>query len=165
MTTVRFSDWFTDKYVSRLNPDSSSAPGDGIRNGFANDNNVFGYQSMPKEDVLPFSSSSEPLRALDSRLEASKKSMGSVAALRELVRFHKHPPLPPLPLLTLFIIALIGNSEMSSNAINWFSIFQCTSEGLGLAFQTQPQLSAAPGQKNEIYAQVSKQFTLPLFNC
>ncbi|XP_031120325.1 RNA polymerase II C-terminal domain phosphatase-like 1 [Ipomoea triloba] len=102
-----------DKYMSRLNPDSSSVPGDGIRNGFGNDNCVFGYQSI-KEDVLPFSSTSEPLRGLDSKLEASKKSMGSVAALREL----------------------------------------CTTEGLSLAFQTQPQLSAAPGQKNEIHAQV-----------
>lgn len=30
----------------------------------------------------------------------------------------------------------------------------CANEGLGLAFQTQPQLSANPGQKTEIYAQV-----------
>ncbi|XP_060195707.1 RNA polymerase II C-terminal domain phosphatase-like 1 [Lycium barbarum] len=30
----------------------------------------------------------------------------------------------------------------------------CAIEGLGLAFQTQPQLSAIPGQKSEIYAQV-----------
>ncbi|XP_049381587.1 RNA polymerase II C-terminal domain phosphatase-like 1 [Solanum stenotomum] len=30
----------------------------------------------------------------------------------------------------------------------------CAIEGLGLAFQTQPQLSANPGQKSEIYAQV-----------
>ncbi|CAN4078971.1 unnamed protein product [Withania somnifera] len=30
----------------------------------------------------------------------------------------------------------------------------CAIEGLGLAFQTQPQLSATPGQKSEIYAQV-----------
>ncbi|CAN4084027.1 unnamed protein product [Withania somnifera] len=30
----------------------------------------------------------------------------------------------------------------------------CATEGLGLAFQTQPQLSATSGQKSEIYAQV-----------
>lgn len=28
-------------------------------------------------------------------------------------------------------------------------------QGLGVAFQTQPQFSANPGQKNEVYAQVS----------
>lgn len=99
---MRFSDWFTDKYMSRLNPDSSSVPGDGIRNGFGNDNCVFGYQSI-KEDVLPFSSTSEPLRGLDSKLEASKKSMGSVAALRELVRSHKHFSLSLVGLLLLLL--------------------------------------------------------------
>ncbi|KAH6829050.1 C-terminal domain phosphatase-like 1 [Perilla frutescens var. hirtella] len=30
----------------------------------------------------------------------------------------------------------------------------CMMEGLGVAFQTQPQFSANPGQKNEVYAQV-----------
>lgn len=34
-------------------------------------------------------------------------------------------------------------------------ILKCSMEGLGLAFQTQPQLSANPGQKNEVYAQVN----------
>lgn len=32
---------------------------------------------------------------------------------------------------------------------------QCAVEGLSLAFQTQPQLAANPGQKNEVYAQVN----------
>ncbi|CAK9152509.1 unnamed protein product [Ilex paraguariensis] len=107
-----------DKYLSRLKPDSSSVHGEGSR--FANDNsfmsemNSFGYQSLPKEDSVSFSASSEPPRVLDPRLEASKKSMGSVSALNEL----------------------------------------CMVEGLAVAFQTQPQLSVNPGQKNEVYAQV-----------
>ncbi|VFQ58908.1 unnamed protein product [Cuscuta campestris] len=105
-----------DKYLSYVNPESSYAPGDGNQflssneNGFANEKNIFGYQLPLKEDVLPFLSTSEPPRGMD----ASKKSISSVAVLREL----------------------------------------CTMEGLGLAFQTQPQLSVAPGQKSEIYAQV-----------
>lgn len=36
------------------------------------------------------------------------------------------------------------------------SISQCMMEGLGLAFQPQPQFSANMGQKNEVYAQVSQ---------
>lgn len=34
------------------------------------------------------------------------------------------------------------------------SFLQCTMEGLSVAFQTQPQFSANPGQRNEVYAQV-----------
>ncbi|CAH9141707.1 unnamed protein product [Cuscuta epithymum] len=109
-----------EKYLSCVNPDSSSVPGDASHfinsndNGFGNDKSMFGYQSLAKEDVLPFSSTPEPPRGFDHRMDTSKKSIGSVATLREL----------------------------------------CTMEGLSLAFQTQPQLLVAPGQKSEIYAQV-----------
>ncbi|OIS97517.1 PREDICTED: RNA polymerase II C-terminal domain phosphatase-like 1 [Nicotiana attenuata] len=108
-----------DKYLSRLKPDLSSTAGDGFRfpnasdNGFVDDMSPFGYQSYLKEDRVSHSFASEPSRVLDPRLEVLKKSVGSVASLREL----------------------------------------CAIEGLGLAFQTQPQLSANPG-KTEIYAQV-----------
>ncbi|KAL2473314.1 RNA polymerase II C-terminal domain phosphatase-like 1 [Forsythia ovata] len=108
-----------DKYLSRK-PDSSSIPGDGSRfanpydNGLIGDVNSFGYQSLPKEEVASFSMASESPRILDPRLEASKKSMGLIAELKEL----------------------------------------CMMQGLGVAFQTQPQFSGNPGQKNEVYAQV-----------
>lgn len=35
-----------------------------------------------------------------------------------------------------------------------FSILQCMTEGLDVAFQTRPQFSANWGQKNEVYAEV-----------
>ncbi|KAK6149867.1 hypothetical protein DH2020_017392 [Rehmannia glutinosa] len=107
-----------DKYISQLRPDSNYVPGDGSRfpnqrdNGFVNDANSFGYQSLPKEEGLTFSPAPPP-RILDPRIEASKKPTGSIAALKEL----------------------------------------CMMEGLGVAFQTQPQFSANPGLKNEVYAE------------
>uniref|UniRef100_A0A5B6ZK95 protein-serine/threonine phosphatase n=1 Tax=Davidia involucrata TaxID=16924 RepID=A0A5B6ZK95_DAVIN len=109
-----------DKYLSRLKPDSSSVHGDGSRfpnvsdNGYISDPNSFGYQPLPKEESISFSTASEPPRFLDTRLEGSKKSVGSVSALKEL----------------------------------------CMMEGLGVAFQPQPSLSANQVQKNEVYAQV-----------
>ncbi|KAL3519721.1 hypothetical protein ACH5RR_017870 [Cinchona calisaya] len=108
-----------ERYISSLKPDSSSVPGDWRRfpnatnNGFASDFSSWGYQA-PKEEPGSFSTASMPPRVLDARLEAPKRPVGPIAALKEL----------------------------------------CSMEGLGLAFQTQPQLSANPGQKNEVYAQV-----------
>lgn len=81
--------------MSRLKPDSSSTRGDGFRfpnasdNGFVDNMSPFGYQSYPKEDRVSHSFASEPPRVLDPRLEVFKKSVGSVGALRELVRFYK----------------------------------------------------------------------------
>ncbi|XP_073016962.1 RNA polymerase II C-terminal domain phosphatase-like 1 isoform X1 [Primulina eburnea] len=74
-----------DKYLSNLEPEFSYTTGN---------------------EVSP--------RIHDARVENSKKSMGSIAALNEL----------------------------------------CMKEGLGVAFQTQPQFSANPSLKNEVYAQV-----------
>lgn len=85
----------TDKYLSRLKPDSSSTLGDGFRfpnasdNGFVDNMSPFEYQSYLKEDRVSHSFASEPPRVLDPRLEVFKKSVGSVGALRELVRFYK----------------------------------------------------------------------------
>ncbi|KZV57582.1 RNA polymerase II C-terminal domain phosphatase-like 1 [Dorcoceras hygrometricum] len=76
-----------DKYLSNLEPEFSYTPGN---------------------EVSP--------RIPDARVENSKKSMGSVAALNEL----------------------------------------CMKEGLGVAFQTQPQFSPNPIQKNEVYAQAAE---------
>ncbi|CBI35689.3 unnamed protein product, partial [Vitis vinifera] len=64
------------------------------------DTNSFGYQSFPKEGSMSFSTASESSRLLDPRLESSKKSMGSISALKELcmmeglgVEFLSQPPL------------------------------------------------------------------------
>lgn len=51
------------------------------------DTNSFGYQSFHKEGSMSFSTASESSRLLDPRLENSKKSMGSISALKEFVRF------------------------------------------------------------------------------
>lgn len=50
-------------------------------NGFVSDPNASGYQSLPKEEGAPFSTA----RNLDPRVEPSKKPIGSIAALKELV--------------------------------------------------------------------------------
>ncbi|GMY37319.1 RNA polymerase II C-terminal domain phosphatase-like 1 [Fagus crenata] len=92
-------------YMSRVKPDSGSMPGDVSRfpnandNGFVGNMNSFGNQPLPKEESVSFSTASEPSRLLDPRLEGSKKSMGSVSALKELcsmegldVAFQPRPP-------------------------------------------------------------------------
>lgn len=79
-----------DRYLSRPKPDSAVGPGNWNRfpnsnnNGFLNDANSFGYQLSTKEDVSSFPNPSEPSRVLDPRLEASKRSMGPIATLKEL---------------------------------------------------------------------------------
>lgn len=75
--------------MSRIQPDSGSIHGDvsilnANGNGFLGSVNSFGDQLLSKEEPVSFSAS-EPSRPLDPRLEGSKKSMGSVAALKELV--------------------------------------------------------------------------------
>ncbi|XVF25833.1 hypothetical protein REPUB_Repub13aG0247800 [Reevesia pubescens] len=77
-------------YLSCIKPDSGSAQGDVSRLPNTNDNdflgnvNSYGNQPLPKEESMLFSTASEPSRFVDPRLEDSKKSMGSVAALKEL---------------------------------------------------------------------------------
>lgn len=56
-------------------------------NGFTGDSNTSGYQTPAKGDIIPISSKPEFSRFVDSRLEGSKRSMGSVSALKELVSF------------------------------------------------------------------------------
>lgn len=78
--------------MSRVKADSGSMPGDISRfpnandNGFVGNLSSFGNQPLPKEESVSFSTAAEPSRLLDPRLEGSKKSMGSVSALKELVR-------------------------------------------------------------------------------
>ncbi|XP_059671081.1 RNA polymerase II C-terminal domain phosphatase-like 1 [Cornus florida] len=110
----------SDKYLTHVKPDSCSVHGDGSRfptvneNGCTSDANSLGYQPLPKEESMSFSMASEAPRFLDPRLDGSKKSIGSVSALKEL----------------------------------------CMTEGLGVAFQHQPLVSANQVQRNEVYAQV-----------
>lgn len=105
-----------EKFLSHLKPDPVSLQGEGSKfsnvneNGFVDDATSLGY----KEDSPSVSSASEPSRVSDPRLEVSKKSTGSITALKEL----------------------------------------CMTEGLGVAFQTQPPPSADPIPKNEVYARV-----------
>ncbi|GAV74436.1 dsrm domain-containing protein/NIF domain-containing protein [Cephalotus follicularis] len=94
-----------DIYMSRIKPDSVSPHGDISRfpnandNGFSANVNSFGSPSLPKEDSVSYSTASESSRLLDPRPESSKKSMGSVSALKELcmmeglgVVFQAQPP-------------------------------------------------------------------------
>lgn len=80
-----------DKYLSHRRPDNY-VPGNGSRivanqkeNGFISDPNTFGYQSLPKEEGAPFSTVAASPRIRDPRIEPSKKPIGSIAALKELV--------------------------------------------------------------------------------
>ncbi|KAK8594549.1 hypothetical protein V6N13_015471 [Hibiscus sabdariffa] len=91
-------------YLSRIKPDTGSAQGD-LRlantndNGFLGNVNLYGNQPLSKEESISFSTGPEPSRLLDPRLEGSRKSMGSVTALKELcmmeglgVAFQAQPP-------------------------------------------------------------------------
>ncbi|KAG9159381.1 hypothetical protein Leryth_010944 [Lithospermum erythrorhizon] len=99
-----------DKYLSLPKPDSGAGPGHWNRfpvsnnNGFHNDANSFGHQLSTKEDVTSFPYPSEPSRVLDPRLEASKRSMGPIAILKELcavegfaIAFQTQPQFAPNP--------------------------------------------------------------------
>ncbi|KAL0321216.1 UNVERIFIED_CONTAM: RNA polymerase II C-terminal domain phosphatase-like 1 [Sesamum radiatum] len=76
--------YLADKYLSQLKPDSSNMPEDGSRvgklkdNGFIGDVNSVGYQSVPRAPAVA------PPRILDHSTEASKRSMSSISALKEL---------------------------------------------------------------------------------
>ncbi|GMI77607.1 SHINY 4, C-terminal domain phosphatase-like 1 [Hibiscus trionum] len=91
-------------YLSCIKPDTGSAQGD-LRlantndNGFLSNVNLYGNQPLSKEESMSFSTAPEPSRLLDPRLEGSRKSMGSVTALKELcmmeglgVAFQAQPP-------------------------------------------------------------------------
>ena len=82
---------FADIYISRGKPDALPIHGDASKfynvtnNGFMGNMHSFGTQPLPKEDSLSSSTSSEPSRPLDPRLDNSRKSVSSVSALKELV--------------------------------------------------------------------------------
>ncbi|XP_021670437.2 RNA polymerase II C-terminal domain phosphatase-like 1 isoform X3 [Hevea brasiliensis] len=85
-----FENVFPDIYMAQAKPDNGALHGDASRYSSANENgylgnlNSFGSQTLPKDEPVSSSSASEPSRFLDPRLEGSKKSMGSVTALKEL---------------------------------------------------------------------------------
>ncbi|XP_066332182.1 RNA polymerase II C-terminal domain phosphatase-like 1 isoform X1 [Miscanthus floridulus] len=53
-------------------------------NGFSSNRNVFGYSGNTRDDMLPFSSTSEESRFMKMEENNSRKTGGSVAALKEL---------------------------------------------------------------------------------
>ncbi|MBA0778862.1 hypothetical protein Gotri_006677, partial [Gossypium trilobum] len=94
-----------DTYLSHIKPDSGSAQADVSRLSNMNDTtflgnmNSYGNQPSSKEEFMSFSIASESPRLVDPRLEGSKRSMGSIAALKELcmmeglgVAFQAQPP-------------------------------------------------------------------------
>ncbi|MBA0819124.1 hypothetical protein Gohar_019583 [Gossypium harknessii] len=94
-----------DTYLSYIKPDSDSAQADVSRLSNMNDTtflgnmNSYGNQPSSKEEFMSFSIASESPRLVDLRLKGSKRSMGSIAALKELcmmeglgVAFQAQPP-------------------------------------------------------------------------
>nr|XP_027191342.1 RNA polymerase II C-terminal domain phosphatase-like 1 isoform X2 [Cicer arietinum] len=79
-----------DIYLSRAKDESGSAFGDvsgfpnANDNGYVGNVSSLGNQPLPKEESVSFSAASDPSRVLDPRLDVSKRSMGSVSALKEL---------------------------------------------------------------------------------
>lgn len=77
-------------YISRMKPDAGSAHGDASSftsmndNGFLGNANSFGNPLFPREESAIFSTTSEQSRLVDPRLETSRRSTGSVSALKEL---------------------------------------------------------------------------------
>ena len=92
-------DVFEDIYLSSAKDEPGSTYGD--VSGFPNVNDSgymgiassLGNQPLSKEDSASFSTAS-PSRVLDPRLDVSKRSMGSISSLKELVRFFKLTNLP-----------------------------------------------------------------------
>ncbi|GMH15856.1 hypothetical protein Nepgr_017697 [Nepenthes gracilis] len=79
-----------DKYLSYIKSDTSSGQGEANRvldaneNGFLSDANSYEHQPSVSEDPMSFSAIEEPTRPQEYSLDGSKKSMGSVYALKEL---------------------------------------------------------------------------------
>lgn len=75
-----------------MKPDAGSAHGDASSftntndNGFLGNANSVGNLLFPREESTIFSTTSEQSRLVDPRLETSRRSIGAVSALRELVR-------------------------------------------------------------------------------
>ncbi|KAG1355157.1 RNA polymerase II C-terminal domain phosphatase-like 1 [Cocos nucifera] len=77
-----------NKYLSNVTSDTLRGdmlkPSNAKENGFISDSNSFGYPVYARDDLLGVASTSEESRFMDLRLEGSKKSTASVAALKEL---------------------------------------------------------------------------------
>lgn len=97
----------SNKYLSNTITDPVSTHEDTSKllyakeNIFIGDTNYAGYQIPAKEDIVSISSKPEVSRFMDSRMEGSKRLMGSVSALKELCTveglslvFQDHSPLP-----------------------------------------------------------------------
>ncbi|KAK9131738.1 hypothetical protein Scep_011266 [Stephania cephalantha] len=78
-----------DKYLATVSAEDSSGPGDYNKFSQLNDNgssdlSSFEGQTHMREEPVPVLSTSDSSRFVDSRLEGSKKSIGSVSSLKEL---------------------------------------------------------------------------------
>ena len=150
-----------DIYISRGKPDALPIHGDLSKfsnvtnNGFMGNMSSFGNQPMLKEDSLSSSTSSEPSRPLDPRLDSSKKSVSSVSALKELVGLENL-----IYLFSFFSLPLLLHWYCSVLLMlneYWFAIsiftFQCTMEGLSVVFQPRPPPPNST-EKDEVHVQV-----------
>lgn len=94
-----FCSHFTDIYISRAKSDFGSRQVDANRlsapldNGYLGTINSSDNRQLQKEEPAPYVSGVEPSRFLDVRMEGSKPSLGSISALRELVRIQIAFPL------------------------------------------------------------------------
>ncbi|XP_038978339.1 RNA polymerase II C-terminal domain phosphatase-like 1 isoform X2 [Phoenix dactylifera] len=77
-----------NKYLSNATSDTLRGdmlkPSNAKENGFISDANSSGYPAYARDDLLAVASTSEESRFMDLRLEGSKKSTTSIAALKEL---------------------------------------------------------------------------------
>lgn len=112
----------TDMYISHIKPDSGSVHGDvsilsANVNGFLGNLNSFGDQPSSEEDPVSCSTASNPSRLPDPRLEGSKKLMGSVSALKELVICKNLI----IFIFTILLIASIGQNSMIIHVLYLFA--------------------------------------------
>ncbi|KAK1283424.1 RNA polymerase II C-terminal domain phosphatase-like 1 [Acorus calamus] len=83
--------YLANKYLSHVSPEPSSVDGDFNKtshtkeNGFVSDSNSFGYSTFPRDDPMLIASTSEQPWFADQRFDGFKKSVSSVASLKELV--------------------------------------------------------------------------------
>ncbi|KAM7525108.1 hypothetical protein LguiA_015010 [Lonicera macranthoides] len=119
----------SEKYLSRFKPDSSLVHGDGSRFPNANDNGFVGGVNSFGYQPLP------------------KDEYLSFSAVPEPSRVMD----PRLESSKKFMGSISALKELGAKSSDYEN---CMMEGLGVAYQPQPQLAAHGGHKNEVYAQV-----------
>lgn len=83
--------------MAQTKSDCASRQGDVNRTSPTNENGSFGHSNsfanhqLPREESMSYSPAMESSRIINPRMEGSKNSIGSVSALRELVRLRVWP--------------------------------------------------------------------------